>query len=242
MKKIFDRNMLKYIAIIAMLIDHIGYYFVPVMIDETFNPIGFIFRLVGRLTAPIMCYFLAEGFYYTRSKLKYGIRLFIFALISQGPFLYSRGLPWNTLQFNMLFNLFLSFMILLCYSKIKNIPLKGILIIIILFLCSYCDWSSIAPLWVLSFYAFRDFKKEKFILFTVVGIIFTFLYTNILRDSITQWYVYIWQLGVFMAIPLLLMYNNKKGNDHPINKWIFYIIYPLHLLIIGLIIHLPEFL
>jgi len=238
MGRIFNRNALKYIAVIAMLIDHIGYFFVPTMIGDAINPLGFICRLIGRLTAPIMCYFLAEGFYYTRSKLKYGIRLFIFALISQGPFLYARGLAWNTLEFNMIFNLFLCFIILVCYSKIENMVLKLLSIVLLLYLCTYCDWSFIAPLWVLSFYVFRDYTREKFVLFSVVGLIFLSLSTNLLFTDLSMWYTSIWQFGIYMAIPLLLMYNGRKGNPHPINKWIFYLFYPLHLLVIALIIHL----
>ena len=75
-----NRTQLKYIAALAMLIDHIGAFFIPVT-----TPIGALCRIIGRLTAPIMCFFLAEGYEHTRSKLKYGIRLLIFALVSQ-PF------------------------------------------------------------------------------------------------------------------------------------------------------------
>ena len=56
-----NRNTLKYIAVIAMLADHIALAFVGMN-----NPAGVIMRVIGRLTAPIMCYFLAEGFFHTR--------------------------------------------------------------------------------------------------------------------------------------------------------------------------------
>ncbi|MBO5298938.1 MAG: hypothetical protein J6B51_02525, partial [Clostridia bacterium] len=41
-------------------------------------------------------------------------------------------------------------------------------------------------------------------------------------------------------IPVLLMYNGKRGKNQTANKimkWSFYIYYPLHLFIIGLIQH-----
>lgn len=44
-----------------------------------------------------------------------------------------------------------------------------------------------------------------------------------------------WQLGVFLVIPLLLLYNGEKGSGKAIHKWVFYIFYPLHLFILGLI-------
>ena len=72
-----NRNILKYIAVIAMLCDHISLVFVGM--DK---PLGVAMRVFGRLTAPIMCYFLVEGYMHTRSKKKYGARLLVFALIS----------------------------------------------------------------------------------------------------------------------------------------------------------------
>ena len=60
-----NRNILKYIAVIAMVIDHTALTFVGMD-----NPLGLAMRVFGRLTAPIMCYFLVEGYIYTRSKKK----------------------------------------------------------------------------------------------------------------------------------------------------------------------------
>ena len=68
---------LKTIAIIAMLIDHIAWAFVP-----TGTILGQIMHIIGRITAPIMCYFIAEGYYHTHNMKKYALRLAIFALIS----------------------------------------------------------------------------------------------------------------------------------------------------------------
>ena len=52
-----NRNQLKYIAIIFMIIDHIGYFFIPLS-----TSVGYACRILGRITAPVMCYFLAEGY------------------------------------------------------------------------------------------------------------------------------------------------------------------------------------
>ena len=78
-----NRNELKYLVIIAMLIDHIAWAFVP-----TASLLGQIMHIIGRLTGPTMAYMLADGYYYTRSVEKYACRLGIFALLSWIPFSY----------------------------------------------------------------------------------------------------------------------------------------------------------
>ena len=110
-----NRTQLKYIAALAMLIDHIGAFFIPAT-----TPIGALCRIIGRLTAPIMCFFLAEGYEHTRSKLKYGIRLLIFALVSQPFYAYAHGNTILDTDFNMIFTLFLSFLVLWCFDRIEN--------------------------------------------------------------------------------------------------------------------------
>ena len=69
---------IKVIAIIAMTLDHIAYTFLPAG-----TVLHYILHLIGKTTAPIMCFFLAEGFRHTHDKKKYFFRLLLFAVISQ---------------------------------------------------------------------------------------------------------------------------------------------------------------
>lgn len=77
---------LKIIAAVTMTIDHVGAMFFP---DQIF------WRCIGRMAFPIFCYLIANGFFYTRSKIKYLSRLLGCALLSQLPFIamywYERG-------------------------------------------------------------------------------------------------------------------------------------------------------
>ena len=73
---------IKYFAALAMLIDHIAWCFV-----DTYSVIGYIMHLIGRMTAPIMTYFIVEGFHYTRNVNKYLQRLAVFAAASWLPFI-----------------------------------------------------------------------------------------------------------------------------------------------------------
>ncbi|MBP5222199.1 MAG: hypothetical protein J6Z35_03440, partial [Lachnospiraceae bacterium] len=78
MQKIsLNRNQIKYIVIIAMLMDHIAMSFLPPL-SVPYQ----IMRFIGRLTGPTMAYLLAEGYLHTRSVKKYAIRLLVFSLVS----------------------------------------------------------------------------------------------------------------------------------------------------------------
>ena len=158
-----NRNLLKYIAVIAMLSDHIGVAFVGMD-----NPLGVAMRVFGRLTAPIMCYFLVEGYMHTRSKKKYALRLLTFAFISQIPFSYFLTGRLFSTHLNMMFTLFLCFMMLLCLDKIEN-RFIGVACSLGLFcLCSECDWGLVAPIWVIVFLLFRNDKKKLCIFYALV--------------------------------------------------------------------------
>ncbi|HCA28115.1 MAG TPA: hypothetical protein DHW78_03355 [Ruminococcaceae bacterium] len=67
---------IKWFAIVCMLADHIGWGFFPVL-----SPIGVVLHILGRITAPCMCFFIAEGYMHTRNIKNYLLRLGIFAII-----------------------------------------------------------------------------------------------------------------------------------------------------------------
>jgi hypothetical protein len=227
-KKSLNANALKYIAIAAMLSDHMAVLFKS-------NPkIYFFMRLFGRLTASTMCFFIAEGFHYTRSKYRYGIRLAVFALISQFAYTFFDNRTILTyklfVHWNVIFTLFMGFCVLLAYDKLTNKLFKWAIIGLLCALSYFGDWMIIAPLWILCFYIFRDNKKKKFIAFSVLAALeaascIPFIINN----------GEIWQIGVFLVVPLLLLYNGEKGEKSPFHKWVFYFFYPLHLLALGFI-------
>ena len=74
-----DSNMLKLIAIVAMTADHIAWLLFPGYPAE---PLPIILHIIGRLTCPVMCFFIAEGYHYTHDVKKYTARLFVLAVIS----------------------------------------------------------------------------------------------------------------------------------------------------------------
>lgn len=82
-KKGLSAYQLKVIAIVAMTIDHIAWMWVP-----TVSLLGQCMHTVGRITAPVMCYLLVEGYIHTHDIKRYTMRLGIFAVISALSFLF----------------------------------------------------------------------------------------------------------------------------------------------------------
>ena len=127
--QILSGSALKLIAVITMLIDHTGFVLLSQMkwavtpffiIGEEKISLYYIFRLVGRTAFPLFCFLIVEGYIHTKNKVKYGERLFIFALISElpwdlvhtGTFLYEKQ--------NVFFTLFLGWLALYCIEQFKN--------------------------------------------------------------------------------------------------------------------------
>lgn len=237
----FSTAQLKYIAIIAMLIDHIAWAFVP-----TASLLGELMHIVGRLTAPIMCFFIAEGFYHTRNVKKYFLRLFIFALISHVAFVYYEFgkfpimfrngdvIILGKLTTSVIFTLMLGLVALIIWKKTNwNIVIKIVCIILISVIACIGDWAFLAVLWILFFGIFRGDKKKQMISFSLIGIMAWLAPTlmNMSNPNYT-WWRNVFQLGIYLSIPLLLRYNGEHGGSKS-SKWIFYIFYPLHLFVLG---------
>lgn len=234
-------NQLKIIAIIAMLIDHIAWAFVP-----TESVQGQLLHVIGRLTAPIMSYFIVEGFFHTRNCKKYFMRMFIFAIISYfayqfydyGQFFYGFkvGNPAIIAVNSVIYTLMLGLLTLIIWYK--TAWKKGIKVILVILICIIAipgDWLFITVLWIFFMgLNYGNFKKQMKA-FLIIGFIDALLCTLIsLSNSYEYWWSNLFQFGIVLAVLLLSKYNGELGKSKNM-KWIFYIFYPLHLFILGLI-------
>ncbi|MDO4564357.1 MAG: TraX family protein [Clostridia bacterium] len=123
---------LKIIALLAMLLDHIGYVF-----WEPGDSLLMLFRYIGRIAFPIFAFQIAQGYVNTKNIYKYGLRLLILAVVSQLPFFALRhgfvmpeGMNWlgladyiyidmvHNICFTLLFGLFAIYV----YDKLGNFP------------------------------------------------------------------------------------------------------------------------
>lgn len=71
--------MIKWMAVLLMVMDHIG-YFLGFLLPE---PVYYILRLLGRLSFPVFAYSIALGFLRTGNRTRYFLRMFLFAGITQ---------------------------------------------------------------------------------------------------------------------------------------------------------------
>lgn len=242
--KLLNSNALKFIAIFAMTLDHIAWAVFPGYPTEA---LPVILHIIGRITCPIMCFFIAEGFYYTRDIKKYTARLFVFAVISHFAYIFASNsfVDWKSFipfyygdilnQTSVMWPLAWGLVMLRIEKsqKIKNVWLKMLLVLLICIVSFPSDWSCIASLCVLAIGSNRDNFKKQMIWMTG----FVAIYSIVYLFSFDLVYGVI-QMGVVLSVPLLMMYNGKRGKNPKVNKimkWFFYVYYPLHLFIIGVI-------
>ncbi|MBE6576748.1 MAG: conjugal transfer protein TraX [Ruminococcaceae bacterium] len=244
MKKVLNANAIKIIAIIAMTIDHIAWMLFPGYPTE---PLPLALHIIGRITCPVMCYFIAEGYHYTKDINKYTFRLFVFAIISHFPYVFASAdfVDWRSFipfyygsvlnQTSVMWSLAWGLVMLRVVNSenIKNKTVKTLLIILICLVAFPSDWSCIASLCILAFGTNRgNFKTQMLWM-----VIYVAMYSTVYFFALDKVYG-LMQMAVVLAIPILMLYNGRISSNRTVNKvmkWLFYIYYPLHLLIIALI-------
>ena len=235
---VLNGSLIKYIAIACMLSDHIAYCFVPP--DTILHQ---IMRFFGRITAPIMCYFLTEGFHHTHDLKKYFMRMIAFAFISQIPFSFCfAGNPFAVFKsgFSVITTLTVTLGALTVYhnEKIKR-EYKLPIILLLGLAASYSDWGINLMLFTFCFELARGDLKKQCIAYSAAALYYVFptIYSYVtmcIQNGEIGFFKSFYKLGIFMPILLISAYNGKRGGGKN-GKWIFYIFYPAHLLVIALI-------
>ena len=217
------REILKWIAIITMTVDHVG---------AVFYPDYMVLRGIGRLAFPLFCYLLVLGMESTRNLRNYFIRLLLFALISQIPFFLAFGLtPFEHL--NIFFTLS-SGVVLIHFFK-KNPLISLFVVLASAFL--YFDFGPYGIALIGCMYILEQNTEHG-----VVSIVLL----NVL--SLLMWETQIYSL---FALPIILLHKigllkiqrPLEGNTaYPLwRKYLFYVYYPSHLAMLYLIKTVPLF-
>lgn len=210
---------LKIIAVVTMLVDHIGFLFFP---EEQ------IFRIIGRISFPLFAFLIAEGFLKTKDVKSYLKRLSLFAVISQIPFSIFESLGGNSVfSFNILFSLALGVLVLLIITKVKNMPIKSLAILAILALAYFGDFSY-GVYGILSILGSYLFIKNRRAGITALSVL-PFL------ETMRLFLMNIFFLQFFAVLSLIPIYFYNGNQGPKISKWLFYWFYPVHLLVLSLI-------
>ena len=210
---------LKLLALITMIIDHVGAVFFPQY------P---ILRIIGRLSFPIYCFLLVEGYFHTKDIRKYSLRLLIFALISEVPFDFAfYGKLTNSHQ-NIFFTLFLGLMAIHLIHTLnkENLIIAFAGAILMMFFAEYIssDYGSLGILYIITFYLLKSVDgMAKLLLMTFLIAVLNFLMSGGLQNYSVLSSVFIFQ------------YDGTLGPKNKFLQYGFYIMYPLHLAIIYLI-------
>ena len=231
-------NLLKIIAIIAMTIDHVSWMGIDTYAQAENAPQIFL-HCIGRLTAPIMFFFAAEGYHYTHDFKKYLGRMAVLTIVSHFAFCYFAQPSFNPFD-NLIFNqtsiawpLMWGLIFLKTWDSDKlNIPVKVLVTMLGCVLTATSDWSCAAPLAILMIGRSRgNFHKQMLWLMAIVSLyaVAFFIINNHIYGMV--------HLACWFTVLLLSLYNGKRGDC----KWIgrfFYWYYPAHMAVIGLILHL----
>ncbi len=241
-KKGLTGSHLKWIAIITMLVDHIGYTLLEagllprisdaVLAGNSFDflptdyhfwyTFDLILRFIGRLAFPIFCFLIVEGFLHTKSIKKYALRLGIFALISEVPFdLAVSDTVFDLSSQNVFFTLFIGLLSLWGLHYFENslptrlAPLRYLAAITGMLAAQFLqtDYAAFGVLLIVLLYEFRYNRMWQ----CIAGAIL------MLFNSYTG----------PLAFILIFFYNGERGKQLP--KYVFYAFYPIHLLILFLL-------
>lgn len=217
---------LKWIALLTMLCDHAGavlFVQYPVM------------RLIGRTAFPLFVWLLVEGFFHTSSRKKYLGRMAFFALVSELPFdLALYGRPDRQGQ-NVFFTLSISLVMLVfleramdaCQRKrqagekalLQTLAAVGTVAAAMAAAELFCvDYGGSGPLLAALFYCYK--RKGS------PGLAVSFLIFCLSMGLLTAMV----EIFGIVSVPLIARYNGKRTGRG--RGRLFYLFYPLHLLIL----------
>ncbi|MCR5744108.1 MAG: conjugal transfer protein TraX [Lachnospiraceae bacterium] len=241
-RKTLSGAALKYIAFATMFIDHVGAGFVARMgLPENLQFIYIAMRFIGRIAFPIFIFLLVEGYTKTKSKVRYGARLLVFALISEIPFdllFMLNDVQLASGQFiefygqNVLFTLLLGIIAMAAMDYVDKMTeglsdrpsfllVRGginIFIVAVFYAigeyvlrCDYGGWGVVAI-------AVMYYLRENRYLGVFIMCVTLFLPTRNIGE-----------IPCLFSLLALVAYNGERGKQ---NKWVGYLFYPVHLLLI----------
>ena len=251
---------LKWLAIVTMLIDHFGAAVFIIYTSHVHNPLGgishadtiyMVMRGIGRTAFPIFCFLLVEGFGHTGHLARYTIRMFVFCLLSEIPFdLAIRGKWMDVESQNVYWTLLLGLLAMTVLERLEkkhqgkpetereeteNGSLK-----------EECVNDRESALWCNPvFYAGARVAVSAFFMgiawvlrtdydFKGVALILILYFLRYDRNLqlVTGYLAMLWEAWCFPGFLFMYFYNGKRGRQP---KYFFYLFYPCHLILLYLL-------
>lgn len=217
MKPGFTNNQLKIIAMISMLIDHVGLLLFP--------QVRWL-RIIGRLAYPIFAYMIAEGCRYTKHRTRYLLQMGGLALVCQLVYYFAQDSLYQCILVTFTLSIVTVYAID-NFRKHKGVFSGALAILVfgaVIYACYVLpgklpgtdfgiDYGFLGIMLPVVIYLVPD-KRGKVFAAAAVLVAMSGRWGNI------QWYA-------LFALPLLLLYNENRGKANL--KYLFYIFYPAHL-------------
>ena len=243
---------LKIIALLSMLWDHLTYVWpLALTVEVLFFPdaaetipallaIQRITDYLGRIAAPIFLFSIANGYRHTRNFKKYALRLLIFACLAEYPYYLLFGFHGN-IMFTLLLGLLT--LRLMDWGNEKKAGLGYLLsagVVIAAEHFALAEGKGRYILLILVFYLTEQWPARK------KALLWLFLmplsrYGLIWMFFSEQLFTYRWfhmlcvnAVGPLLGVAFTFFYNGKKGPAFPGDKYLWYVFYPAHLLLLGL--------
>lgn len=252
---------LKIIAMIIMVVDHVGAYLIP-----TSSPWYLPLRIIGRISFPIFAFLIVEGIHYSKKPLNYLLRLAILGVIIDiGTFIVLNDYPGCVLTTFVFGGL-----IIYCLEKLKGwYKLLSIIPLTISFLSGFnffplrMQYGVYGIMTILIFYFAKvltqflsktishygmDYdeyvKSPNFQLFYhLVSASIFIAFNMILTHFNKEFNLFFTANDVYMPIqsysvlvcPFLLLYNGKRGYNAKWFQYGCYLFFPLQFVLLYLI-------
>lgn len=242
---------LKLVALLSMLYDHVAYVYPPALLlpelfpnisTELFEGLFHASHYIGRVAAPIFLWSVAQGYRHTKDWRRYAMRLFLFACLAEWPYYLlfeSHG--------NIIFTQFTGLLTLRLMDWGNEMrPCLGHILAALTMVLSWhfaiFEGGGRYVLFILAFHFTHHWSTGK------KALLWLFLYPS------SRWKLLVLcvtegmrlsnftlnALGPLLGVGLTFLYNGKKGPDHRGVKYLWYVFYPAHLLILGLIQHYTQ--
>ena len=197
-----DRSLLRYIAFVCMVLDHVAATLLPS------GPLAFSFRIVGRIAFPVFCFFLVQGFIHTHSRKRYALRLLGLALLSQVPYTFC----FLSVKLNVVFNLFAGLLLLSFLDHVSEAcPRHLVFLFASLSLASLSEYGQMGIVVITTMYVMRDSRPYWYLFLTPVLFLMSVEYCG----------------AAILALPLIACCSNEKGIE--LSRSFNYLFYPIHL-------------